>query len=66
LDSADLHKKMNTSQEIQRFKRYLATGLRPVSAAAYKRLLLAQDDPRDLKLQHIFECVDELFGENGS
>jgi hypothetical protein len=57
---------MNTSQEIQLFKPYLAPGLRPVSTAAYKRLLLAQDDPRDLKLQPMFECVDELFGENGS
>jgi hypothetical protein len=66
MESIDVCKPRSAGHESQVCAPYVPPRPNLLSLAAAKGLFLRHADPRDLKVQHIFECVDELFGENGS
>jgi hypothetical protein len=70
MESSDVHKSMTadpmTDQEMKVGAPYLAPGLKPLSPAAAKDLLLQHAEAGDPEVQHMLDCVDELQGEKGS
>jgi len=71
MESSDVHKSMTADQitaaeERKVGKSYVAPGLKPLSPAAAKDLLLQHADAGDPEVQQIIDCVDELQGEKGS
>jgi hypothetical protein len=66
MKSRDVRKPMTSDQEVKVCKSYLAPGLKNLSPAAAKGLLLQHADAGDPEVQHLLDCVDELQGEKGS
>jgi hypothetical protein len=66
MESSDVCKPVTTAQEIKVGTPYLAPGLKPLSPAAAKDLLLQHADAGDPEVQHMLDCIDELQGEKGS
>lgn len=65
MESSDVHKSMTADQITAAEKRkvgksYVAPGLKPLSPAAAKDLLLQHADAGDPEVQQIIDCVDEL------
>lgn len=66
MESSDVRKPMTTDQEVKVDESYLAPGLKRLSPAAAKGLLLQHADAGDPEVQRMLDCVDELQGEKGS
>jgi hypothetical protein len=66
MESSDVRKAVTTAKEMKVGTPYIAPGLKRLSSAAAKDLLLQHADTGDPEVQHMLDCVDELQGEKGS